>query len=746
MRMRSALSRGIACSRRSRVAATLVLARGAAAGAQASAPQPSDGVVGWRGLVGGRARAVAVGQRVHRRAEHAVARAARRARPAASRATRRSARWTRDRARRAAAAHRAARAQGVAVAARVQLRARARTASRRSLDARAIAAARARRPRSPASTRCASRTRPPSRSTLLARATSAPRGGSRPDVGCRARRARRDDRAARHRRRPRAPVPARPRPAGDRRRRRRRRRERRGRARTARTGSSGTGPRWPGILVGAGGPAGVDGVAPGASVLPIRVAGWQPDAIGALGRLRAHRPADRRARARGRPERRRRRPRRRADRARSASPSRTRPSPTRPRRGRSQGALQLDTLVVAPAGNDGPAGPGFGSISGPGGAPRRAHRRRGRPARDADGRRARRRARRARRRCSTGRVPLAGAVVLGPARPRARAALGPPSGTARRRACASSSTTTGRSLVAGRAALVRGGADPQLAIEYAARAGASAVVALRRRSSRPAGSASTRRSTSRSSGCRLRVAQAALAATQRATSTVAVSIGRPSVVHERQRGRCRAVLVARARVRRARQARPRRARCRRSRPPSPAPTTDGSPRFGTRQRLERRGRRGRRRRGAARAGAARPATRSSAQEPARTRQGALDPRESGHGAGRRARRPRRERGGRDRGLSGHARVRARRRAAAGTRRSRLVDPQRLVARTVCSSAIRSTGGGRALELAPKPPLGAAQAGRQRAGDAERAAERRAAPTAARPRARSLTRRPRRAAR
>src|SRR5207237_1586409 len=33
------------------------------------------------------------------------------------------------------------------------------------------------------------------------------------------------------------------------------------------------------------------------------------------------------------------------------------------------GALKLDTLVVAAAGNDGPAGPGFGTISRPGGAP-----------------------------------------------------------------------------------------------------------------------------------------------------------------------------------------------------------------------------------------------------------------------------------------------------------------------------------------------------------------------------------------
>src|SRR5207245_3184098 len=33
------------------------------------------------------------------------------------------------------------------------------------------------------------------------------------------------------------------------------------------------------------------------------------------------------------------------------------------------GALKLDTLVVVPAGNDGPAGSVFGSVSGPGGPP-----------------------------------------------------------------------------------------------------------------------------------------------------------------------------------------------------------------------------------------------------------------------------------------------------------------------------------------------------------------------------------------
>src|SRR3989454_5081288 len=35
-----------------------------------------------------------------------------------------------------------------------------------------------------------------------------------------------------------------------------------------------------GLLVGAGGPQGIHGVAPGATVLPVRVAGWQPDASG----------------------------------------------------------------------------------------------------------------------------------------------------------------------------------------------------------------------------------------------------------------------------------------------------------------------------------------------------------------------------------------------------------------------------------------------------------------------------------
>ena len=53
----------------------------------------------------------------------------------------------------------------------------------------------------------------------------------------------------------------------------------------------------------------------------------------------------------------------------SGSSSRSPPSRTRRSQTASDGALALDTLVVAPAGNDGAAGPGFGSVAAPGGAP-----------------------------------------------------------------------------------------------------------------------------------------------------------------------------------------------------------------------------------------------------------------------------------------------------------------------------------------------------------------------------------------
>ena len=87
-----------------------------------------------------------------------------------------------------------------------------------------------------------------------------------------------------------------------------------------------------------------------------------------LRRLRPHRPVARRPRAGGRPGRRRRRP------GRRAYCGRRRHRAVRLLRGRAvalavAGAAELDTLVVAPAGNEGPAGPDYGSIGGPGGAP-----------------------------------------------------------------------------------------------------------------------------------------------------------------------------------------------------------------------------------------------------------------------------------------------------------------------------------------------------------------------------------------
>ena len=85
--------------------------------------------------------------------------------------------------------------------------------------------------------------------------------------------------------------------------------------RRARTGPSGTEPSSPACSSAPAGPTALHGVAPGATVLPIRVAGWQPTAERPRRGLCAHRPADRGARAGGRPERRRRHPRRRPDRA-----------------------------------------------------------------------------------------------------------------------------------------------------------------------------------------------------------------------------------------------------------------------------------------------------------------------------------------------------------------------------------------------------------------------------------------------
>src|SRR6266542_4683410 len=127
------------------------------------------------------------------------------------------------------------------------------------------------------------------------------------------------------------------------------------------------GTEMAGVLVGHRGPFGLEGIAPRATVLPIRVAGWQHDAHGewaVYGRtdqliagLEAAVDPNRDGDAH--------------DAARITLVGVTEPYAafaSGPEARAVNGALKLDTLVVVPAGNDGPAGPAYGSISGPAGA------------------------------------------------------------------------------------------------------------------------------------------------------------------------------------------------------------------------------------------------------------------------------------------------------------------------------------------------------------------------------------------
>jgi hypothetical protein len=123
-----------------------------------------------------------------------------------------------------------------------------------------------------------------------------------------------------------------------------------------------------GILVGRGGPGGLHGVAPGATVLPIRVAGWQPDAAGKdLVYARSDQliaGLDRAVDPNGDGDA--------HDAVRVALVGVAEPYAAfadSPEAQAVQGALDLNTVVVAPAGNDGGAGPAFGSVAGPAGAP-----------------------------------------------------------------------------------------------------------------------------------------------------------------------------------------------------------------------------------------------------------------------------------------------------------------------------------------------------------------------------------------
>ncbi|MGB2873963.1 MAG: S8 family serine peptidase [Gaiellaceae bacterium] len=228
-----------------------------------------------------------------------------------------------------------------------------------------------------------------------------------------------------------------------------------------------------GILVGAGGPGGISGVATGASLLPIRVAGWQRDLTGSwavyartdqviAGLERAVDPnLDGDAH----------------DAARIALIGVAAPYAAfadSPEARAIRGALQLDTLVVAPGGNDGPAGPGFGSIASPGGAP---------AALAVGAADLRTRAEEVPVAVRTGiellfdrRVPLAGAVVSGGAAELELVTPRSPDNGKTALTLADFFDGHGASLVAGRAALVPAGSDPRLSIEYAAQAGARAVV------------------------------------------------------------------------------------------------------------------------------------------------------------------------------------------------------------------------------------------------------------------------------
>ena len=122
-----------------------------------------------------------------------------------------------------------------------------------------------------------------------------------------------------------------------------------------------------GIVVGAG-RSGISGVAPGATVLPIRVGGWQQDASGRFALFartdQILAGLDRAVDPDGNGDA--------HDAARIALVPLAEPFGAfedGPLARAAAGAAALDTLVVTPAGNDGPAGPAFGSLSGPGGAP-----------------------------------------------------------------------------------------------------------------------------------------------------------------------------------------------------------------------------------------------------------------------------------------------------------------------------------------------------------------------------------------
>jgi len=122
-----------------------------------------------------------------------------------------------------------------------------------------------------------------------------------------------------------------------------------------------------GIVAGTEGPDGLHGIAPGASILPVRVGGWQPNSEGGYSiysrtdQLLAGLEAAVDPNGDGDV----------LDAARIALIGMVEPYAAfadGPLPRAIAGAADLDLLTIVPAGNDGRAGPGYGSVAGPGGA------------------------------------------------------------------------------------------------------------------------------------------------------------------------------------------------------------------------------------------------------------------------------------------------------------------------------------------------------------------------------------------
>jgi subtilisin family serine protease len=227
-----------------------------------------------------------------------------------------------------------------------------------------------------------------------------------------------------------------------------------------------------GILVGANGPARLHGIAPEASILPIRVAGWQAASDGrqlVYGRSdQLIAGLDRAVDPNGDGDE--------HDAVRVALVGVVEPYAAftdGPEAQAVQGALDLDTLVVTPAGNDGGAGPAFGSVAGPAGAPGAL------AVAATDARTEQPQARVVLRRgldvILDQRLPLLGAAVPAHAANLQvvvpRATTGTPGA-----ALIDYFDQRGLSLVAGKAVVLPGGGDPEATVVSASRAGAAAVV------------------------------------------------------------------------------------------------------------------------------------------------------------------------------------------------------------------------------------------------------------------------------